>query len=124
MEKIDFLDFHDLLEIAHYLIPGVQVRDEGLLKSAALRPLTTVYGEDAYPSFEEKAGALMHSLARNHALIDGNKRIAWAATRAFCLMNNRDISLSVDDAEDLVLKTARGEYGVPELAKKLNIVKI
>ena len=45
-----------------------------------------MFGEDAYPSFAEKAAALMHSLARNHPLDDGNKRLAWAATRVFCLL--------------------------------------
>lgn len=123
-EKIDFLDFHDILHIAQQLIPNLLVQDEGLLKSAADRPLTTVYGEDAYPTFDEKVAALLHSLARNHPLVDGNKRIAWSASRAFCLMNNRDIFLDVDQAETLILEVARGEVDVPEIAQRLNIKSI
>lgn len=68
------------------MLDEVALRDRGLLASAAARPQTTVFGEDAYPSFAEKAAALMHSLARNHPLVDGNRRLAWAATRVFCLL--------------------------------------
>ncbi|MFM6940584.1 MAG: type II toxin-antitoxin system death-on-curing family toxin [Candidatus Planktophila sp.] len=123
-KEIDYLDFHDIIEIAAALIPDMRIRDEGLIKSAADRPRTTVFGDDAYETFDEKAAALMHSLARNHPLIDGNKRIAWAATRAFCLLNGRDISLKVDVAEKLVLEIARGEVEVKEIAKRLKIKQI
>jgi death-on-curing protein len=124
MPEIEYLDLHDLLFIAGNLIPGVQVRDRGLLHSAVERPRAILYGEEAYPTFEEKAAALLHSIARNHALLDGNKRLAWAATRAFCLLNNRDIALGIDEAEKLVVNSARGEYGVSEISKRLNIVFI
>ncbi len=76
-----------------------------------------MFGEDAYPSFAEKAAALMHSLARNHALVDGNKRLAWAATRIFCILNGRDLTYTVDDAEQLMLAAASGDLDVPELAQ-------
>lgn len=52
-----------------------------------------------YPTFAGNAAALMHSLAPNHALVDGNKRLAWAATRVFCLLNGHDLAFTVDDAE-------------------------
>ncbi|HVU73974.1 MAG TPA: type II toxin-antitoxin system death-on-curing family toxin, partial [Mycobacteriales bacterium] len=81
------------------------------------RPRTTVFGEDAYPAFADKAAALMHSLARNHPLIDGNKRLAWSATRTFCLLNGRDIQYDVDDAEQMVLAIAAGTLDVPAIAK-------
>lgn len=122
--EIDFLDFHDILEIAAALIQDMRVRDEGLIKSAVERPRTTVFGKDAYATFDEKAAALMHSLARNHPLIDGNKRIAWSATRAFCLLNGRDITLKVDAAEKLILEIARGECEVKEIAQRLKIKKV
>lgn len=124
MAKIDYLDFHDLIQICQAIIPNLAIRDEGLLKSAIERPKTIVFGEDAYKTFEEKAAALMHSLARNHALVDGNKRISWAATRAFCLLNGYDIKMSVDDAEELVVGVAAGKYDVAELVQLINIVKI
>lgn len=122
--EFDYLDFHDILEIAVALIPDMRIRDEGLLMSAADRPKTSVFGKDAYVGFDEKAAALMHSLARNHPLIDGNKRIAWSATRAFCLMNSRDITLNVDKAEELIIQIATGTIDVKEIAKRLKIKKL
>ena len=113
---VDFLTVEDLLEIARGVLDVVEVRDIGLLASAAGRPQTTVFGEDAYPTLADKAAALMHSVARNHALVDGNKRLAWSATRVFCLLNGRDIVFSVDEAEALVLAVARGEADVPDIA--------
>ena len=59
----------------------------------------------------------MHSIARNHALVDGNKRLAWSAVRVFLLLNHSDVGYaSVDEAEDFVHGVARGELGVPEIA--------
>jgi len=118
-EQIDHLSVDDLLEIAAGVLDEVAVRDLGLLASAAARPLTTVFGNDAYPTFADKAAALMHSLARNHPLVDGNKRLAWAGTRVFCLLNGRDLRLTVDEAEELVLGIAQGHVDVPEIATLL-----
>jgi death-on-curing protein len=112
----DFLSVEDLLEIATGVLPEVLVRDHGLLESAAARPQTSVFGDDAYPTFGGKAAALLHSLARNHPLVDGNKRLAWAATRTFCLLNGRDIVYeSVDVAEKFVLDVAAGTIDVPDM---------
>lgn len=117
---LDHLSVDDLLEIAAGILDEVAVRDMGLLASAAARPQTTVFGDDAYPAFSEKAAALMHSLARNHALVDGNKRLAWAATRVFCLMNDRDLAFTVDDAESFVLAVATGTMDIPDIAASID----
>lgn len=116
---VDYLSVEDLLRIADGVVDGqVVVRELGLLASAAHRPQTTVFGADAYPSLADKAAALMHSLARNHPLIDGNKRLAWAATRIFCLLNGEDLRyVSVDAAEDFVLSVARGDLEVADIAE-------
>jgi death-on-curing protein len=63
----------------------------------------------------------MHSLARNHALVDGNKRLAWAAARVFCLLNGHDLTFSVDEAETMVVAVASGELDVPDLAKAIEL---
>jgi death-on-curing protein len=118
-DEFDHLDLEDLLEIAAGVVDDLQVRDLGLLASAAARPRMTAFGEDVYPSFVDRAAALMHSLARNHALVDGNKRLAWAATRIFCLLNGRDLLVNIDEAEALVVAVAAGEVDVPELAAVL-----
>jgi death-on-curing protein len=118
--EFDYLSPEDLLEIAVGVIEGdVVVRDHGLLASAAARPRTSAFGQDAYPTFADQAAALMHSLARNHALIDGNKRLAWAATRVFCLLNRRDLTCEIDEAEELMLAVARGELDAAQLATRL-----
>lgn len=116
---IDYLSVEDCLEIAVGVIGDVAIRDSGLLASAAGRPQSSAFGEDAYPTFAMKAAALMHSLARNHALVDGNKRLTWAATRTFCLLNDHDLAFTVDDAEQLVLAVARGDLDVPDLTTVL-----
>jgi death-on-curing protein len=117
--ETDYLTLEDLIEIGTALIPGFAIRDLGLLESAAARPQTTVYGKDAYKTFPVKAAALMHSLARNHCLVDGNKRLAWAGTRVFCLMNGFDLEIDIDSAEALVQATAQGELDVVALSQKL-----
>ncbi len=115
-EPPDYLTTEDLMEIAAGVIGDAAVRDEGLLASAAGRPRTSAFGDDAYPTFAGKAAALMHSLARNHALLDGNKRLAWAATRVFSLLSGRDLAFDVDEAEALVQAVARGDLEASEIA--------
>lgn len=115
-EEIDHLSVEDLLEIAAGVIDHGVVRDAGLLEAAAARPQITVFGQDAYPTFADKAAALLHSLVRTHALVDGNKRLAWSAARIFCLLNGRDLTYTVDEAEDLMLRAASGQLDVPQIA--------
>ena len=115
----DYLSLEDLLEIAEGIVPGAQVRDVGLLASAAARPQTSVLGEDAYPTLVGKAAALMHSIAGNHALVDGNKRLAWSATRIFLLFNDSDLAYEIDEAEQMVVSVAAGELDVPDLVVDL-----
>ena len=114
--EIDYLTLDDLLEVAAGVLGHVQIRDLGLLASAAARPTMTAFGQDAYRALTDKAAALMHSLARNHPLVDGNKRLAWSATRAMLLINNHDIRYRVDEAEAFVLAIAAGEQDVPQIA--------
>jgi death on curing protein len=118
-EQLEYLSVDDLLEIAAAILPTVEIRDVGLLAAAADRPRSSAFGTDAYPSFAQKAAALLHSIARNHALVDGNKRLAWAAARVFCLLNGRDLVLTVDEAEELVVGAAAGTLDVPLLAERV-----
>ena len=118
---VDYLSVENLMEIAVGVLDDVAIRDRGLLASAAGRPRSSAFGADAYPTFAEKAAGLMHSLARNDALVDGNKLLAWAATRAFCLLNGHDLTFSVDEAETMVVAVACGELDVPDLAKTVEL---
>ena len=97
----------ELLHVAGRVLgPEVAVRDYGLLEAALARPQATAFGKDAYPSLDAKAAALLHSVARNHALIDGNKRLALAAAIAFYGLNGRRLTLTNDQAYNLVMKVA------------------
>ena len=105
-----FLDLEALLHVAHRALGSEpEVRDHGLLESALARPQASAFGEDAYPTLHEKAAALLHSLARNHALVDGNKRLALAGTLAFLGMNGLRLTLSNDEAYDFIIAVATGE---------------
>lgn len=116
-----YLDLDSLLHIAARTLGGEPViRDYGLLESALARPRASAFGEDAYPALVAKAAALLHSLARNHALVDGNKRLALAATIAFLGINGHRLTLSNDEAYDLVIAVATGALDdVAETAKVL-----
>jgi death-on-curing protein len=81
-----------------------------LLESALARPQASAFGEDAYPQLHEKAAALLHSVARNHALTDGNKRLALGATIAFLGINGVRLTSSNDQAYDLVIDIAAGRH--------------
>jgi death on curing protein len=112
----EYLDLDDLLEIARAAVgASVVVGDYGLLESALARPRASVFGEDAYPDLHLKAAALLHSLARNHALVDGNKRLAWTACRTFLAVNGQWISAPEDDRFDFVIGVATG--ALPDLNK-------
>jgi death on curing protein len=117
-----YLTLPELLHVAERVLGAdVKVRDLGLLESALARPQTTLFGQDAYPSIEEKAAALLHSLARNHALIDGNKRLALAGLIAFCGVNGRRLTLTNDEAYELVMAVASGKIqAVSDIAEVLS----
>ncbi|QGK68763.1 type II toxin-antitoxin system death-on-curing family toxin [Allosaccharopolyspora coralli] len=112
------LTLAELIHVAQRAIAGeVEVRDYGLLESALARPRASVFGDDAYPSLEEKAAALSHSLAGNNALVEGNKRLALAATIAFLGVNGKRLTLSNDEAYDFIIAVAAGELNdVPGIA--------
>lgn len=105
-----YLSADELLRVAGRVVPaGVVVRDAGLLESAAARPRTTVGDADAYPDLVVKAAALLHSLARNHALVDGNKRLALAGVIVFLGVNGARLVATNDEAYGLVMAIASGE---------------
>ena len=48
------------------------------------------------------------SLVRNHALVDGNGRLGWVATRLFMVLNDHDLRAREQEAFELVMATADG----------------
>ena len=117
----EFLSLEDLLDIVSALKIG-PVRDLGLLNAAALRPQTTLMGQDAYPSTTAKAAALLESLTKNHALIDGNKRLGWAACSVFLSLNALPIQETVtnDDVYELVIAVASSQITMEQVCATLS----
>jgi death on curing protein len=116
-----YLTLPEQLHIAERALDSEpDIRDYGLLESAAARPRATAFGSDAYPDRDAKAAALLHSLARNHALVDGNKRLALAAVIAFYGVNGYRLTLTNDEAYALVIDVAAGNLGsVDDIAARL-----
>jgi death-on-curing protein len=107
---IECLDLEDLLAAAEAAVGRpAQVRDIGLLQAAAARPQVTAFGEEAYPTVDAKAAALLHSIVSGHPLVDGNKRLGWVAVRLFYRLNGEDVHPEPDEAFDLVVRIAGGE---------------
>ena len=118
MTEVDYLTLEDLLLFTKLLGAG-PVRDVGLLESAVARPRTSLFGEDAYVSVEAKAAALLHSICKNHALVDGNKRLALLATITFLRMSGRRAEFSQDEAFELVISVAEGRADIAGIADVL-----
>ena len=116
--KLRYLSVEDVLALARR-IGEPRPRDVGLVASAVARPQTSVFGEDAYPDLHTKAAAVLHSLARNHAFVDGNKRVAWLSVGAFYWINGMVLDAPDDPAYGLVIAAASGEHDVPGMAQTL-----
>ncbi|MGI9156996.1 MAG: type II toxin-antitoxin system death-on-curing family toxin [Marmoricola sp.] len=120
MSHVEYLDLEDMLGLVRVIQAGL-VRDLGLLDAAVARPRSSAFGEDAYPTLALKAAAQLHSLARNHALVDGNKRLAWLATVVFLDLNSSSPQVSQDAAFELVMDASTGMVDVAEIATRLRV---
>ncbi len=116
-----YLTLEEILVVAARVIDGdVVLRDAGLLESAAARPQTTVFGEDAYFDLHSKTASLLLSICKNHALVDGNKRLALASTIVMLGINGWTLTMSNDDAYDFIIAVASGEITeVTDVADRL-----
>lgn len=113
-----YLDVEDLVHLADLAVGGrALVRDLGLLSAAAARPSSGFGDFEAYPSVSSKAAALLHSLVRNHALVDGNTRLGWTTLVVFCDLNGLQVDAQDDEAYDVVIAVAEGRLDVPELTE-------
>jgi death on curing protein len=117
----EYLDLDDLLAAADAAVGSrADVRDVGLLQAAVARPQATAFGEEAYPTLDEKAAALLQSIVAGHPLVDGNKRLGWIAIRLFYRLNDADVRPTPDEAFDLVVSVASGDRrDVTEIAATL-----
>jgi death-on-curing protein len=120
MIQVEYLDIEDVVEIIRTLQIG-PIHDVGLLDSAVNRPRSSAFGDDAYQTIELKAAALVHSLTKNHALIDGNKRLAWLCTVVFCDLSRCTPNLSDQEAYQLVCDVAGSSMEISRIAERLNL---
>ncbi|MPZ91405.1 MAG: type II toxin-antitoxin system death-on-curing family toxin [Actinobacteria bacterium] len=117
---MEYLTVEDVMIIHHAETRQTDpIVDFGLLGSAVMRPQQSVGGQDAYPGVHLKAAALMHSLARNHPFVDGNKRTAAVAALTFCFINGQMIVMDDSELVALTLDVAEGQLDVPTIAKRL-----
>lgn len=117
-EDIEYLNLEDILAMVRILNIG-PIRDVGLLDTAVARPRSSAFGEDAYPTFGRKVAALLHSMSKNHALVDGNKRLAWLSTVVLCDVNSVALHLTDDEAFQLVWDIASSHVELTTIEKRL-----
>lgn len=118
-----YLSVEEVLDLAELACDGQQVavRDLGLLSSAVHRPQSQMFGVEAYTDLFEKAASLLQSLAVNHPLVDGNKRMAWMSTVVFLDFNGTEmVDVDQDESYKLVIEVAMGVIeDVGEIGRRL-----
>ncbi len=91
------------------------VRDEGMLDSALSNPFQSFGGEELYPSVQAKAAQLCYGLVKNHAMLDGNKRLGTHVMLVFLALNGYELEYSQKELSDIILTLAAGEVRADSL---------
>lgn len=91
------------------------IRDEGMLDSALNNPLQSFGGKELYPGIPAKAAQLCFGLVKNHAMIDGNKRLGTHVMFVFLALNGYELSYSQKELIDIILALASGEIGAERI---------
>jgi death-on-curing protein len=118
---VAYLELDDILAIASVVLgldtdALIRVTDLGLADSAVSRPHASFDGQEFYPTVAEKAATLLFGIARNHAFVDGNKRVAVLATLQFLNLNNHDLDLQPpEEAYKTISGVAAGTISLDEL---------
>jgi len=94
---------------------SVGVRDERLLESALCAPFQSFEDMDVYPSIQQKAARLGMGLTKNHAFLDGNKRIGAHAMIVFLALNRIELRYTQKELSDTFLKVAAGNLSFNQL---------
>ena len=91
------------------------IRDEGMLDLALNNPFQSFGGKELYPSIQAKAARLCFGLVKNHAMLDGNKRLGAHVMLVFLTLNGYELSYSQNELSDVILALASGDIGEKEL---------
>lgn len=93
------------------------IRDEQLLESAINAPFQTFDNIEVFPSIQQKAARLGYGLIKNHAFVDGNKRIGTHAMLVFLALNKIELEYTQSELSDTILKIASDEHSFEDLLK-------
>ncbi|MBD5444827.1 MAG: type II toxin-antitoxin system death-on-curing family toxin [Lachnospiraceae bacterium] len=91
------------------------IRDEGMLDLALNNPFQSFGGKELYPSIQAKAARLCFGLVRNHAMLDGNKRLGAHVMLVFLALNGYELSYAQKELSDMILALASGDIGEKEI---------
>jgi death on curing protein len=94
------------------------LRDEGLLDSALARPIN-LRAYEGVEDIHELAATYAVAISANHPFTDGNKRMAFMALGQFLIDNGIRLTAAPAEATETMLKVARNEVTVPDLAEWL-----
>ena len=114
LSKAEAIGIHDASLVRFGGLPGV--RDEGLLESALAQPYQSAFGQDLYPTVEERAARLCYGIAKNHPFLDGNKRTACACMGAYLRLSGRRFRPEAGELLRVMMSVAAGTTGYDELA--------
>ena len=121
MQPVAFLSVDDVLLVHSRVIEefggDAGLRDRGLLESAVGMPQSTFGGDDLHAGLAAKAAAYHFHLCANHPFVDGNKRVAVAASEFFLVINGHELSASDDEIEELTLGVARGQLSKEQVVE-------
>lgn len=92
-----------------------EVRDIELLESALAAPNQSFDDDEFYPTVEEKAARLAYGLIKNHAFVDGNKRIGTVAMLVMLKLNNIEIKYSEDSLFNIIMNVADDRAGYEDI---------
>ena len=108
-----------ILEMHHELIQrfgGADgISDETLLDSALAAPFQSFSGQELYPTVQEKAARLGYGLIKNHAMVDGNKRLGAHVMMTFLAVNGIEMEYSQEEAIEFFLGVAAGDKTLDQL---------
>lgn len=85
---------------------SVGIRDIALLESALESSFQSYAGEELYPGIQAKAARLCYGLVKNHAMVDGNKRIGVHTMLVFLSANGYELQYTQKELSDLILDVA------------------
>lgn len=94
-----------------------EIRDKGLLESALTAPFQTYSGEDLYPTLQTKAARLGFGLIKNHAMVDGNKRLGTHTMLIFLSLNGCELGYTQEELSSLILDIASDQKGYDDLLR-------